>query len=219
MPDAKWDARKKRRYRRFAKAVDDLEKNWAVALKRLPSARTKLASGIGQLVLSHNYAHSSFAALFATLMHDPPTAIPLWHTQRTDRSQRELLVTAARTRLEGKRRALNAILWAASKVESLSEFRNDVVHAEAGLDVQVRPYRVEFNPWATLPSRYARLKKEVKITQSLRTASADLYKLGRYIQGIEHSVGAMRWTLPKRPRLHFVRGKHRHNALYPDTLL
>lgn len=194
-------------------------------VRRLPkqkAARKKLATAIGELILAHNSVHTSFACIFMAAINNVEVAENVWHTQRTDRAQRNLVMAAVRGRFSPTSKLFKAICWALKKADALAELRNDVVHIDSWIDVQVKPYVVKFSTVASLPSRVERLSREVKMTQSLSTATMDLRKLTVYaleLANLMEFFPKYPRPLPKRPRLHFVRGKHRHVALYPDTLL
>lgn len=207
--------------RRARYVTRQLEKTYARRRRHMSEGRRKLGAAIGEMIIAHNFAHAILLSLFGEIVDSHRLAITLTHTQRTDKAQRELVAAAAGAVFDKKRRMLNSINWALSRMNALSEFRNDVVHVHLAVEVDARPYRVLFDSWATPPARYKRLRQEVKLTQSLRTATGDLYKLAFYVSRLEGRVysRSLQTPLPKRPQLRFVRGKHQQLALYQDTLL
>lgn len=187
----------------------------------MPSARAKLAAAVGQLVLTHNFAHASFVLILCHLVGNGSLAQTLWHTQRSDKAQRDLVSAALRDPTTPKSRLFSrSVSWALKKMDALSELRNDVVHADHAIDVQVKPYVVKFNPFSTAPSRVQRLQQEVKLTRSMQTATGDLAKLGEYVWCLwSYGSNEGRVPLPRRPRLRFARGRYRRDFPYPYTLL
>jgi hypothetical protein len=186
---------------------------------RHAKARRTCAVAIGELVIAHNKCHSQLAMIFAWLVNPiMKLGLALWHTQRTDKAQRVLLAAAAEAKLKRTSAQFKALKWAMKKANALSEFRNDVVHADIGFDVRGRPYGVFVNWFTVHPNRAERLMQEVRLTASLRSASRDLQKLDVYLFHLwAHLIG--REPLPKRPRLRFVRAKGLAHAAYDHPLL
>jgi hypothetical protein len=168
--------------------------------------------------------HSAFAAIFFRLVSPKnfSLGVEIWNSQRSDKQQRDLLIAAVRGTLRPTRNIAKGITWAVKRAETVAELRNDAVHAVFGIDASTKPHFLVVNPFATPPSRAARIEKEFRWTKTLSTARGDLLQLCEYAWSLYIYLGplpGMTPTLPRRPRLRFVRAKDRADALYPRTLL
>jgi hypothetical protein len=188
-----------------------------IASDRGTYARRELANAIGHLVFAHNKCQSQFAMIFCSVLPQGKRVMKIsmsvWHSHRTDRGQREMLLAAAEAALKRKSRAFKSLSWACAKFRVLSEFRNDIVHSDWSIWVggtSKDRNTISWEPFTTPQSRGERLKQEFRLTKSLERAITDMYRISDYLFGLWGYLLAQA-ALPKRPRLRFVRGRHKHS--------
>ena len=116
-----------------------------VKRKRTPQRYTgpefkPYVAALGQLALAWNGLQESFAALFWTMsLNGPPKAgdfindapLWIWHSIKSDRSQREMLKAAIdHTSVDWQRSKLkDDAIWLINEAMKLEDLRNDALHA------------------------------------------------------------------------------------------
>jgi len=91
---------------------------------------------LGELALAWNDLHSELSFLFALIVTGvsvDPTQHAVWNALKSDRSQRDMLVAAAKSRTEHKLKAevevLEDIIWMCGQINSLEDIRNNALHS------------------------------------------------------------------------------------------
>ena len=106
---------------------------WAPSVPVTHLAFRPYALALGQLALSWNDLHLSLAMLFCTVMGggfvNPPLAI--WNALKSDRSQRDILLAAAKAALMngGSQKFAEEIEWICKRADVLEDSRNDALHS------------------------------------------------------------------------------------------
>lgn len=182
-------------------------KSVAVA-RRIPrEARPRVrsyAASVGEVVWAANYCMTAFNLMFRRLFapDDAVVAIDLWHSQRMDKNQVDLLRAALKgqTRVDFELR--RRILWAASRHERLAEHRNDAVHSAIQVRGSLKPSEI-----ATHPERVKRLLAQPNLKRFWGVLRNDLFQLGNYVHILwqyHFAGGPGTHPLPKKPRLRSV---------------
>jgi hypothetical protein len=97
-----------------------------------------LAQEIGWIAFEWNRLQEALAELFADAISDhQPIALKIWHSVRSDLTQREMLKAAAEHRsatVDAKLRPLwAAVVWLTNQASTLSQKRNDALHVPLSL--------------------------------------------------------------------------------------
>jgi hypothetical protein len=106
---------------------------WAPSVPVTHPAFRPYAIALGQLALAWNDLHLSLATLFCTAMGggfvNPVLAI--WNALKSDRSQREILLAAAKATLANGRsqKLAEEIEWICKRADALEDSRNDALHS------------------------------------------------------------------------------------------
>jgi hypothetical protein len=91
------------------------------------------ALALGQLALAWNGLHETMALLFCSVMGGGTANqfLGVWHALKTDRSQRDILLAAAKNVYRGMipPTYLEDIEWLCGKADSLEDARNDALHS------------------------------------------------------------------------------------------
>jgi hypothetical protein len=91
------------------------------------------AIAIGELALSWNGLHDSLGRLFSVVIEDKKrSASAIWHSIKSDRAQREVLLAAAERVYSNRQEyphALDDIKWILSEATKIEDFRNDALHS------------------------------------------------------------------------------------------
>ena len=176
-------------------------------------ALARHAAIIGEVVWAANYLHTYFLLVFRWAIGDDEVANALWHGQRNDKPQLELLAAAVKSTSRPKftEAEKGRIEWAIKCAYKLAEHRNDLIHLPMSLASKFdRNGRREL---IFLPSLVAtppkRLERVLRPTwrQSLRLVKGDLYALAKYVSAIWLRLTDMplgRGPLPRRPRLRSI---------------
>jgi len=187
---------------------------------RKPRFRNKRASQhaalVGQIVWASNTLHATFSAIFTALLRsispDEPykggdVAGEIWHALRSDDLQRTVLLAAAHSILEDRRRDIKSLAWALQMAGRLSEYRNDAVHTPFTMVLS------SWRPWAGWepspdsaghPHRVAKLHR-VGPAKLFRHVIGDLTQLDGYAVAILDRIYAGKpLPLPKRPLLRSI---------------
>jgi len=99
------------------------------------SAFEPYVAAVGRLNYAWNNLHETLSKLFVAIASPtlPNIILSVWHSTRSDRGQRDMLLAALvaspedrwSPRLPGPR---NALIWLVQRVDELAESRNDAVH-------------------------------------------------------------------------------------------
>ena len=89
------------------------------------------AEALGHVSLAWTRLHEILAMLFGLLLRPVPEerANAIWHSIKSDRSQRDMLSALADAALPADSEARKAIKWARDNLSSLENARNDALHA------------------------------------------------------------------------------------------
>ncbi len=92
-----------------------------------------LALKIGWIAYEWNRLQETLAELFADALGNHTPAFKIWHSLRSDLTQREMLKAAAEDKMafgaESLKRVWAEILWVTNEATALSHKRNDALHA------------------------------------------------------------------------------------------
>jgi|TARA_R100000049_G_C1915548_1_gene61905 hypothetical protein len=91
----------------------------------------ELALSIGRATiawgdLQENLGHLFSSVLFGSL---DDVALACWHSHKNDRAQREMLISAARSKLAPNPDVEREVIWIADRANRLSALRNDMIHS------------------------------------------------------------------------------------------
>jgi hypothetical protein len=106
---------------------------WAPSVPVTHPAFRPYALALGQLALAWNDLHLSLEMLFCTVTGggfvNPVLAI--WNALKSDRSQREILLAAAKATLinGGSQKLAEEIEWICKRADALEDGRNDALHS------------------------------------------------------------------------------------------
>lgn len=171
------------------------------------------AAIVGQVVWASNHLHTYFLLIFRWTIGDDETANAIWHAQKNDKPQLELLAAAlkATKRTDFTPTQKERITWAIKCAFKLAEHRNDLIHLPMSLassyDSRGRRRTILLPSLvATPPARLGRVTLPTW-RQSLKLVRGDLYSLAKYISLVwlrlaDHPLG--RSPLPRRPRLRSI---------------
>ena len=112
--------------------------------------KLEVASAIGKVTLAWNKLQESLALLFASIFrHNGEAALAVWHSQKNDLAQRNMIRAAAQAN-ENELRSdvIDEIKWLLDRADSLSIRRNDTIHTHFSL-------RIEGSKIAYLPDEWS----------------------------------------------------------------
>jgi hypothetical protein len=170
--------------------------------KEFRVAAGKHARQIGEIALAWNALQHSFFVLFYKILNDYPRAHAIWHSLKSDRAQREMLLSVAIVSDRLPKSLIGHLAWAVRSATKLSEFRNIVIHTPVMyLDSSGRVLTVP-NAVSAKRSTVKRLRIE-PIAKRWRLIRGDLIILTDFCHAIyEHIVvGGLSASWPHRPTL------------------
>jgi hypothetical protein len=172
--------------------------------KKAQKAIRPYVLSVGGLAWASNYCLSIFCLIYREMFanEDIKMAINIWHGQRSDQAQLDLLCAAA----NGTRRISNAmrdeIIWATKQAGKLSQVRNDAIHGPTNVVINNRKLKLVPNSWSTLPSRLERLSNSKSMSRTFNVAKGDFLALVGYLFFIWNELIAPgSQSLPKRPTM------------------
>lgn len=142
--------------------------------------------------------------VFATLIDakNLHPGVTIWHTLASDKTQREVLVALAKSRLEKNDINLDAITWVCSSATSLSGYRNAFVHAPVHFKENSDKEMQAFVPEVSAPEKYFNKLGGDDITSIYEKLLGDIISLAAYANAIFFVMNAPHvWTLPEKPSL------------------
>jgi hypothetical protein len=154
--------------------------------------------------------------VFLWAIGDDEMGKALWHKQRNDAPQRDLLIAALESSKKIPAPERERLLWAAGRAVKLAENRNDLIHLHTTILIDYTTARVRRvgsslrpkfplilapSPVGTPPSRLERVEKP-EWKKSLRLLRGDYLALARYV-GVLWQRFAMSAVvqLPRKPPL------------------
>lgn len=120
--------------------------------------KLEVASAVGKVTLAWNKLQESLAFLFASILHNHEgAALAVWHSQKSDLAQRNMIRAAVQTNVQIFRSDVKAeIKWLLDRADSLSSRRNDTIHTHFSL-------RIEGKKIAYLPDEWSGSKHAKKL--------------------------------------------------------
>jgi hypothetical protein len=119
---------------------------WAPSVSVTHPIFRPYAIALGQLALAWNDLHLALAMLFCTVMGGGfvNQFLDIWNTLKSDRSQREILLAAAKLTFVnggGSQKLAEEIEWICKRADALEDSRNDALHRRCGRprEAPVRP--------------------------------------------------------------------------------
>lgn len=153
---------------------------------------------VGETIAAYNAAHASCFLLFLKLAADDDyhLAHALWHTARSDSSQRAMLEACARHSPKLSKTMREAILWSLARLTELSSFRNDAAHTE------MQWYYDRAIPGLSTKEQTRQRLERLPFETHWKALLGDLWALDEYIAGLNLTL-AFRSSRPLhyRPRL------------------
>jgi hypothetical protein len=190
----------------------DLESKASRPSRKIPpriAKRVRLYGvAVGELVWASNFCLTAFNLLYRQFFSrdDRLISVNVWHSQRMDKNQMELLRAAVAGSKPIPFELHRRIIWAISRQEKLAEHRNDAVHSYVNINdqnMQIRPSSI-----ATHPNRYARLAARSNMKRFFRTVRDDFFHLGNYAHLLWNHMYSLRegvhLPLPRKPTLRSV---------------
>ncbi len=177
---------------------------------------------IGEAVHRWNALHENLGSLFSAIMQPklphPRVAHAIWYELANDRVQRQVLKSAALTKywkegLPQHDRIRGEVKWLISEIDSLSDKRNDLVHApltvksqyriQAGLSFQLESRYVQPSDWYG----HGRAKKLVakglvgsQLRARYKLTSHWAHELGSFAAKLADHLNGLTKTWPSRPQ-------------------
>jgi hypothetical protein len=107
---------------------------WAPSVSVTHPIFRPYAIALGQLALAWNDLHLALAMLFCTVMGGGfvNQFLDIWNTLKSDRSQREILLAAAKSTFVnggGSQKLAEEIEWICKRADALEDSRNDALHS------------------------------------------------------------------------------------------
>ncbi len=173
-------------------------KRWS-ASRRLKVGNSKAIAThnwhVGEVLYAFNAAHASLYAIFTSLAagSDWNMASDLWHAQKSDFAQRQMLSIYVK-HCQKTKSIRRSILWCIAALDELSLKRNDFVHADF-----IWYYDQLVPGLATERKRRKRLES-VPFERHWLHLRGDLSAVANYAYGLYHSLHQPR-PLTKKPRL------------------
>jgi hypothetical protein len=182
-----------------------------IGLRTIPKdirpAVQRYAIQVGEVTWAWNHLHSMLHIVFANLIEDDiKTAIPIWHSQKSDDGQRSLLAATARIKLAKQQRLLKQLLWVIESAGRLAAYRNDAIHT---------PFMAEKirGRWKLVPEPFTgHLPRVQRLTTAgheklFRLLRGDLLALSSYAGRIwrEIRIPGLLGPLPRKPALQSLR--------------
>lgn len=162
---------------------------------------------IGHLTRSWNQLHENLCAIFARVVspHNQNIAYAIWHEQKSDRTQREMLRAACEAYLAidkaNRPTAVDDITWMLDRCRDLADQRNVAIHAPifVGMDTStgvfsVIPHHFQNNP-------QAKRLVEAPILDEFKYYRAKSDALKDYTLKIWFALGHVERAWPERPIL------------------
>jgi hypothetical protein len=174
-------------------------------------------TALGQLALAWNDLQESLADLFWTaMMNGPPVAgdvvnyaaLWVWHSIRSDRSQREMLKAAInRSSVDWKRPKFQEDAnWLLKKIVGLEDRRNDAIHSPLFLTtrslwgVGLGPEKIAPAVWLFNP-RAIKLSERTQLLSEFRYCRDTSITLADYARAINGALINPRRPWPDKPSL------------------
>lgn len=157
---------------------------------------------IGEVIHAYNAAHAALFVLFWRLAANAKyeLAIDLWHTAKSDRSQRDMMEAVVRNTDNLNKTYKKALLWAIGSLNELSQFRNDAAHTD------MIWYYDRLIPGLSTRKQIRERLQDLPFEQNWRKLKGDLIALSTYLGLIEISLMCDEpWPLTKRPILQLAR--------------
>jgi hypothetical protein len=171
--------------------------------KQLDTAFKPLAIEIGKLTRSWNMLHEHLAQIFARIVNPENVIIPLaiWYSTSSDRSQREMLRAAAASfgaiNTKNHPTAKDDIEWLLNQCNSLSDQRNDALHAPLAITSDSTK-KIEVISHYFLGNPRARKLKDKNLFDQIRWYRDKTEVLKNYALAIWFHLGQHR-SWPQRP--------------------
>jgi hypothetical protein len=167
---------------------------------------------IGEMTTAWATLHEILGSIFSVLMLErlpSPgdevnfTPVYVWHTIKSDRTQRDMLRTAVERSsiLKSKDELKESGKWLLGQIEKLEDRRNDAVHSALSLTIEddgtkeVAPSLFMRNP------RAQKLSDSEDLLEELRCARDNTVKLFWFAQQFESILVSGRGPLPGKPEL------------------
>jgi hypothetical protein len=166
------------------------------------------ALAIGELNLAWNQLHERLAMLFWNAIGNNENGAPslaIWNFLTSDKTQRDLLKVAIDAgafdhRYNGQQ-ASEDVLWLLSKIQTLSEKRNNAIHAPLVSVTGQAGTRIE--PHVSLENRRAKNLKGKDLLKEFGWYRETAESLSVFAAEMHYclSFPKLNWTWPKRPAL------------------
>ena len=176
--------------------------------RRILELKSEVALAIGEVTLEWNKLQESLAALFARVLNarSGAMALKVWHSQVSDRAQRQMLRDAiGSSPVEIREDVVKAIKWLLDEADKLSNRRNQTVHTHFSLRTNETGDGIIYDPDRGSLSKHAQalagtdpipeFRKHAKWAGRLSIYAIELWEFIPEPLS-SHSIGA----LPAKPR-------------------
>ena len=189
----------------------NIVRGWATDEER-KAAFAAYVDAVGKVSHAWNFLHERLGQLFLAILDgESQVSAAIWYSTEIDKAQRRMLLLAARAsiRLRGKNGVLELIEWLDKKTTSLSDRRNDAIHAPCAFWLGAGP---EGSPvmGASYLFGHPRAKKLIglAIVEEFLLCERVAEELTRFTLRIESHIQAPeRFPLPDKPKIPSLRLK------------
>lgn len=187
-----------------------------------PFARDALklhARRVGEIVWAWNFLQSRLFQLFwiLTTPTNHKIAHGIWHSIQSDKTQRELVMAAAKGALTDRPDRVEDIRWILDRAEALSPFRNAAAHTTM-LFLQTLPATRMVPDFTS--SRGGALERllDAPLDESWQKIKGDLWVLAGFTQYVAYNLHVPETfrTLPNRPHLQSIPPSRRQSKQVQD---
>jgi hypothetical protein len=182
------------------------------------------ANELGWILFEWNSLHEAFCQIFADLLApaDREIAYAIWHSNPSDRAQREMLSSALKvikSKDKGLLKLCDGASYALEKMRKLSGLRNDAIHAplifvsldgrDGGLKLEIEPNLMSRNP------RGAKLPEDKELQEEFMWYRDHLERLASFTRSLHaawyYRDTAVAFPWPDKPQLP-PRGHYQNRA-------
>jgi hypothetical protein len=167
------------------------------------------AEEIGWITYEWNRLQESLAELFADAMGDEAISLKVWHTVRSDLTQREMLKAAAAHRMSTvtleRQSVWKEVRWLVNEATNLSHKRNDAIHVPFVFVTHAD--KIEVLPLYFLGNPKAKRLASKEPLEEFKWYRESLAVLADYAMTLHYAVAFTDYPLSRRPALPNLRLK------------
>src|SRR5215207_9637066 len=163
-------------------------------------------TALGSVANAWNHLHEELGLLFCYVSGlDTTMGMNIWHSLKSDRSQRDLLDAAIKTRAEDEDwakqfpKARESIDWMLTKIHKFAERRNDAIHAPCSIGIGDDQFEIVPHSFFGNPKAKRLRGKDILTEFDWYTDYTDA--LRRYAQSLQPALGTVGYSWPDKPLL------------------